>query len=92
MNLTLTGKFEQRPEYLLVTCVCNEFPDLPTRFGISVGSNRKLGERLIRAVNDGKAWTDVAVAIDVAGKEYITFNTLRTSGRYLNADLKRIGY
>lgn len=92
MNLTLTARIEKRAEYLLVTCDCNERPDLPTRFGMSVGSNQKLGERLVRAVNDGVAWTDVSIKTDVHGNEYVYFSTIKTVGRRLNADLKRLGY
>jgi hypothetical protein len=66
--------------------------DRPVTSGISCGPNRKLAERLRQAVLAGKAINRKAkVLVDVDGKTYAD-STWEVMGRYLNADLKRLGY
>lgn len=92
-TLTLTALIKTEADgRFVVTARCNERPDLDTRFGISCGKNRSLAERLARAVDAGVAWTDPRVVKDVHDKEYVTFDAIKVMGRYLNADLKRLGF
>ena len=86
----LTAKIEDKGEYLCVRPVAIDSP-LPLRFGISVGRNRQLGERLIRAIEAGVAITATRVAKDVNGNEYIESHC-HVLGRRLNADLRRLGF
>jgi hypothetical protein len=60
-------------------------------YAISTGKSRKLAERLVNAVNAGKAFGRATTATDVNGKTYINAPFM-FSGRRLNADLKRAGF
>jgi len=59
--------------------------------GVANAKNRKLAERLARAINAQKAHADPVVATDVNGKRYVNARAL-VWGRRMNADLKRLGY
>lgn len=92
-KLTLTASIRTEADgHHVVSAVCNERPDLSTRFGMSCGKTRALAERLVAAVNAGVAWTDVEVRRDVHNAEYVYFSSVRVMGRRLNADLKRLGF
>jgi hypothetical protein len=65
--------------------------DRPRGHGISCGTNRKLVDRLVKAVEAGAVYVDVTVAEDVNGKSYPDYHC-KVLGRTLNADLKRLGY
>jgi len=53
--------------------------------------HRALATRLFRAIQDGAAFSDVTLKVDVNGKTYINASHL-VLGRHMNADLKRLGY
>ncbi len=59
----------------------------------TVGNKRdeKLAERLVRAINEGKAVTNIRIQKDIHGVDYVT-GEQHFIGRTLNADLKRLGY
>jgi len=66
--------------------------DRPFTFGISVRwMEVKLAERLKRAIDDQKVFTNPQVRIDVNGNTYVHSDCL-VMGRRMNADLKRLGY
>ena len=71
-----------------------EFPnvgvDRPRTYGISVRTRRD-ADRLVRATEAGVVLYDIEVKTDVHGQTYVGC-TSRVSGRYLNADLKRLGF
>jgi hypothetical protein len=92
-TLTLTAFIKTADDgHFVVESKCNERPELSTRFGMSCGKSRLLAERLVRAINAGAAWTNPQVVRDVHDVEYVTFDGSQVMGRYLNADLKRLGF
>ena len=50
-----------------------------------------LAERLVRAIEAGKVLAFVGVDKDVNGKTYVVAST-GVMGRYMNSDLKRLGF
>lgn len=50
-----------------------------------------LADRLADAINAGKALQVQGVLVDANGKSYLNTRA-RVMGRYLNADLKRLGF
>jgi len=66
--------------------------DRPESIGVLVGiKQHKLVKRLVKAINDGVAFTDAKIQTSISGKTYVAGN-LQVVGRRLNADLKRLGY
>lgn len=66
--------------------------DRPYVGGICVpAAKRTLAERLQRAMRDGAAHGEPEVRRDRDGKTYVHADA-KVMGRYLNADLKRLGY
>lgn len=65
--------------------------DRPNVGGYGVGPNRKLAERLKRAIEAGVVYYDAQVKVDVNGATYVQANS-RVLGRIMNADLKRLGF
>ncbi len=65
--------------------------DRPTLHGISAGQNRKLADRLARAIDAGAVWTFDRIATDVNGKTFVVADCA-VMGRRLHADLKRLGF
>lgn len=66
--------------------------DRPVVMGIMVdAAKRNLIDRLCRAINDGAAVEGARVATDINGNTYVAFNS-KVMGKYLNADLTRLGY
>lgn len=59
--------------------------------GWSVGKNGALAKRLVRAIEAGKAFTVKGFATDVCGNTYLRAEA-NIMGRYMNADLKRLGF
>lgn len=60
--------------------------------GWSVGAKKKrLAERLAAAIDAGVVFGQASIRTDVYGRTYIDA-TARVMGRYLNADLNRLGY
>lgn len=54
-------------------------------------SHEKLAERLVKAVNAGKAFRNAEVKTDVNGASYVAA-TMQVFGRTMNRDLKRLGF
>lgn len=69
-----------------------EDPNLDSRFGINVGRNPALAARLMRAIDSGKAITGLRVATDIYGQQYLDCDAVKVMGRYLSADLKKLGF
>jgi hypothetical protein len=66
--------------------------DRPTSGGFGLkGTDRKLAERLRRAIDAGVVYVNPVVATDIYGKTYVASNCV-VSGKHLNADLRRLGY
>lgn len=71
--------------------------DRPISGGWSVGKDRAgkdhtdLAQRLVRAINAGKACVNPEVKTDINGKTYIAW-TSTILGRHMNADLRRLGF
>ena len=59
--------------------------------GWSAGKNAALAKRLVRAIEAGKALTSKGVGTDAYGNTYL-ITEARVMGRYMNADLKRLGF
>lgn len=53
--------------------------------------NMKLAERLVRAIDAGVVHVERTLARDINGATYVAARAL-VLGRYLNADLKRLGF
>lgn len=61
-------------------------------FGYGVGNNRRLAERLVRAMEAGAVFYNVAERVrDADGSHYVGASS-HVMGRYMNADLRRLGY
>lgn len=54
-------------------------------------ASHALAARLKRAIDAGAVFYEVKVARDINGATFLTYRS-RVMGKYLNADLKRIGY
>jgi len=65
--------------------------DRPLGFGMSCGKNKALAARYIAAVMAGKVFPEASIGTDVNGKTYAVA-TCKVMGRYLNADLKKLGF
>lgn len=52
---------------------------------------RMLADRLERAIQQGKVFPNVSIVTDVAGMTYVSATSC-VMGRYLNRDLKRLGF
>ena len=90
--LTVTGHIEVSPERIEVSYYWEgEKIDRPSVGAMSCGSNRKLAERLKRAVDAQKVHLNPQIKTDINGKSYVSA-TITVNGRSLNADLKRLGY
>ncbi len=51
----------------------------------------KLAQRLKAAIEAGKVYTNLHIKTDINGKTYVGYDCTVT-GRYMNADLKRMGF
>lgn len=68
--------------------------DRPITGGIYTGPGprgKRLAERLAAATRAGVVHEDAYVKTDIYGKTYVTSRTT-VMGKYLNADLKRLGF
>lgn len=68
--------------------------DRPDAGGYSLSAtaaNRKLVYRLKQAIEDGVGWPERRITVDVNGKSYVACKH-NLMGRYLNTDLRRLGY
>lgn len=63
--------------------------DRPHSYGIAV--TKRNAPRLIKAVNAGAVTPDAHVKTDVNGKTYVSF-TSTVHARYINVDLRKLGY
>ena len=77
--------------FIVHSTVTNIAVDRPSLHGISTGANRKLAERLVRAIESGRVFSFERIGTDVNGKTYIV-SGCKVWGRRLNADLKRLGF
>lgn len=62
----------------------------PSGFGLRA-TDRKLAERLVAAIEAGVVYTDAEVKTDIYGQTYVCADA-QVMGRYLNTDLKRLGF
>ena len=53
--------------------------------------HKKLVLRLMSAINAGVATKFLGIGVDIAGKTYVLSES-QVMGKYMNADLKRLGY
>ena len=65
--------------------------DRPIGFGISCADDAKLAMRLKAAIEAGAAFKNIEVRVDVAGKTFMC-EEMAVMGRYLNGDLRKLGY
>ncbi|MEW1938799.1 hypothetical protein AB0331_15680 [Dietzia maris] len=82
---------EDNPKNFVVSPDWSAFGvDRPISFGVVV-SNRKVAERLARAIEDGAVYPFKEILTDVNGQTYVGagHNVL---ARCMNADLTRLGY
>lgn len=89
--LVITKDLGGAPRYLVETHWTGVELDRPCTGGISTGGDWKLAERLARAINAGAIHTDPKVVQDINGKTYVQSGH-KVMGRYLNADLRKLGY
>jgi hypothetical protein len=54
-------------------------------------TSESVARRLVRAVNAGRVFTDVRIALDVNERTYVAARSL-VMARHANADLRRLGY
>lgn len=91
MSLRPNAVCEPHPDGL--TTVWVEFPDAgvdrPRTYGLMV--RRPYVDRLVRAINAGVATTDAHIAVDTNGQTYVAA-TPQVHTRYINVDLRRLGY
>lgn len=62
--------------------------EVPTRYSMSAG---KYAERLMNAIKGGHGFINPELEHDIHNNEYVTFS-VEVRGRYLNSDLKSLGY
>ena len=88
-SLTLPGDSGPRGMTVWVT-----YPyagvDRPKTHGISADTARN-ADRLVRAINAGAVNYDQTILTDVNGNTYVGDRS-RVMGKYLNADLTRLGF
>jgi len=65
--------------------------DRPRSHGISTGTDRRLAERLAKAIDAGAVAVDREILTDIHGQTYVGHRSL-VSGRHLAADLARLGF
>lgn len=75
----------------LMVEVTTEGLDRRDVYGWSVGSDRRLAERLVAAIHAGKALTVEGVGRDTGGKTYLRTRA-HVLGRRMAADLKGLGF
>jgi len=94
-DLTPVAEVEERTDSVIGThlTVWVTFPyagvDRPRTQGMGV--TKKNLARLVKAVNAGATVKDAEVLTDVAGNTYVGFTTT-VHTRYINVDLKKLGY
>lgn len=95
---TLTPTATMQPDaehpswWLVSTTWASSLPNLDRYDGIGyLCSSKRNAERLCRAINAGAVFADPRIAFDIYGAAYVA-TTSRVMGKYMNADLKRLGY
>lgn len=63
--------------------------ELPTHFSVNVNTDT-IADRLVRAIDAGVAYTNPRIVNDPNG-DWVNFDH-QVMGRYLNADLTRLGF
>lgn len=100
MNIVIQATILERPsvsvegktEYVVVCKAINSPTDRDDILAISTGwNNRKLAARLAKAVNAQEVFSNFVLAKDVNGRTYVQ-SKCAVMGRYLNSDLKRLGF
>lgn len=64
--------------------------DRPNTGGTAV-KDQRMADRLVRAINSGAAYSNPKVVRDVSGQTYVHADRA-FMGKYLNADLRKLGY
>lgn len=90
-SLALTPRIEERDGQLFVMTEA-EGIDLDRRdmvgYGVATPRNAR---RLVAAIEAGAVFHDFTVRTDINGRTYLSASS-RVSGRYMNSDLKRLGF
>ena len=78
-----------------VTVVANNF--MPTRFSFSLGNMHdanvvNLAARLKAAIDAGRVFEGIYIAVDDSGDEYVSWLGQNAFGATLDADLKKLGF
>lgn len=81
---------ERDGEIVVTTHVHGADVDRPETHGY-VCTNRKIAERLARAIEAGAVFTVTGVGTDVNGRTFLLYSS-RVLGRMMNADLRRLGF
>lgn len=81
---------ERDGEVVVTTHVHGADVDRPVTHGY-VCTNRKIAERLARAISAGAVFNVTGVGTDVNGKTYLIYSS-RVLGRRMNADLRALGF
>ena len=82
------------PELITVSAFAPEHGRIRGRSSISLPNTKqglKLACRLAKAVDAGKAFTNPRIVKDMCGVEYLAYDHV-VLGRYLDADLKKMGF
>lgn len=91
-KLTVNARIISLPDYLEVHTTWNASVDRKNGLTYQLFTRqRKLAERLVRAINSQVVFTKPEVHTDVNGRTYVT-NEYRVIGRTMNADLRRLGF
>jgi hypothetical protein len=90
--ITGTAKVEKRDGSIFITVVWNAEVDRKNGGGWSVPGNRtNLAARLACAIDNQMAFTIKGIETDINGKTYVSWNS-NVRGRYMDFDLKKIGF
>jgi hypothetical protein len=94
-DLQVKASIARMPDHLLVKATWSSKTVKLDRtecisFGLKL-THGKLAQRLASAIDAGKIFTNPSIKTDVNGKTYVDARST-VMGRYLNADLKRLGF
>lgn len=90
-KIQLKSRVFEQDGSILVTADVIKPKGVAFRASISTGKNQALADRLAAAVDAGVVFTELEVATDVFNEKYVAHKT-NVMGRYLNADLRRLGF
>lgn len=67
--------------------------DRPDSFGWRLRTGEhKLASRLVRAILAGVVFDNPDIAVDTSGKTYVTWDRCHVIGKYMNANLRQLGF